>query len=75
MPAADRDQQINPDKIAHIEIARGAGSERATVRVFLLGGGEPMQFEFSRMEEAIAFYQDLWSRRSARGDESVSNTA
>jgi len=75
-PAVEIGQQIDPDQVARIEIARSASSEKTQVRIFLTDAAEPHLFEFDSMRAAIEFYEQLWALRTAgNGDEAASHSA
>lgn len=74
--AAEIGQQIDPDLIARIEIARNFSDDMTQVRVFATNAGEPYLFEFENLGAAIQFYERLWSLRSAgHGNAAASHRA
>ena len=62
---------IAADDVTRIEISRDKVEDRVQVRIFLGDLTEPRVFDFPDMEAAVAFYKDLWARRTAPGAENV----
>ena len=72
----DARQEIDPDQIARVEIARHASAATAEVRFFLHGSEVPHTFEFDSMADAISFYERVWSQRTiGDGDTAISHSA
>jgi hypothetical protein len=72
-PAVDVWQQIDADQIARIDISRDAHAEQIEVRVHMTGVEKPHVFAFGSMADAIAFYEQLWSRRTGDGNNAAAS--
>ena len=72
-PAVDIWQQIDADQIARIDISRDARAEQIEVRVYMTGLDTPQVLAFGSMTAAIAFYEQLWSRRTGDDDNAAAS--
>lgn len=64
----DSDENFNPDDLEKVEITQ---DESGSVRLTLCfrSYGETKAFEFPKMEQAIAFYEEIWSSRTLPSDD------
>jgi len=69
-PSSSR-QEFDPDDLKKVEFAQGTNG-LIQVKLYFRSSEETKAFEFRQMEQAIKFYEEIWSSRSLPSDDEAS---